>query len=148
MQAFNSNAILETITCPITHCVMRDPVQGSDGHTYERSAIMSALTIKSESPITRQFMTVNDLKPNVALRFLCDNYNAWMGASPRPSISPSPVPTPEKKLTLDHTMTSNSTISNKLLLTFNVNGESNNHLSQDIVLVIDRSGSMHTQVEA
>ena len=147
MQAFNSNAILETITCPITQCAMRDPVQGSDGHTYERSAIMSALAIKSESPITRQRMTVNDLKPNVALRFLCDNYNAWMGASP---ISPvtSPVPSPEKKLTLDHTMTSNSTISNKLLLTFDVNGESNGHLSQDIVLVIDRSGSMQSQVEA
>jgi len=148
MQAFNSNAILETITCPITQCVMRDPVQGSDGHTYERSAIMSALAIKSESPITRQRMTVNDLKPNVALRFLCDNYNAWMGASPRPSISPVPTPSPETKTTLDHTMTSNSTVSNKLLLTFDVNSESNTHLSQDIVLVIDRSGSMHTQVEA
>ena len=148
MQAFNSNAILETITCPITQCVMKDPVQGCDGHTYERSAIMSALAIKQESPMTRQHMTINDLKPNVALRFLCDNYNAWMGASPRPSPVPTPVPTPEKKLTLDHTMTSNSTISNKLLLTFNVNGESNNHLSQDIVLVIDRSGSMNTQVEA
>ena len=144
MQAFNSNAIVQTITCPITHCVMKDPVQGSDGHTYERSAIVSALTYKSESPMTRQHMTINDLKPNVALRFLCDNYNAWIGASPRTS----PVPSPEKKLTLDHTMTSNSTISNKLLLTFNVNGVSNGHLSQDIVLVIDRSGSMHTQVEA
>jgi uncharacterized protein YegL len=127
---------------------MRDPVQGCDGHTYERSAIMSALAIKQESPMTRQHMTINDLKPNVALRFLCDNYNAWIGASPRPSPVTSPIPSPEKKLTLDHTMTGNSTISNKLLLTFNVNGVSNGHLSQDIVLVIDRSGSMHTQVEA
>ena len=148
MQAFNSNAILETITCPITQCVMRDPVQGCDGHTYERSAIMSALAIKQESPMTRQRMTINDLKPNVALRFLCDNYNVWIGASPVTSPVTSPVLTPEKKLTLDHTMTSNSTISNKLLLTFDVNGESNNHLSQDIVLVIDRSGSMQSQVEA
>lgn len=150
MDMFNSNAILETITCPITHCVMKDPVQGCDGHTYERSAIMSALAIKSESPITRQHMTINDLKPNMALRFLCDNYNAWIGASPRPSPGPSPVtsPSPEKKLTLDHTMTSNSTINNKLLLTFDVNSASIGHLSQDIVLVIDRSGSMHTQVEA
>jgi uncharacterized protein YegL len=148
MQAFNSNAILETITCPITQCVMRDPVQGCDGHTYERRAIMSALAIKQESPMTRQRMTINDLKPNVALRFLCDNYNAWIGASPRPSPVTSPVPSPEKKLTLDHTMTSNSTISNKLLLTFDVNGEHNGHLSQDIVLVIDRSGSMQSQVEA
>jgi Mg-chelatase subunit ChlD len=127
---------------------MKDPVQGCDGHTYERSAIMSALTIKSESPITRQRMTINDLKPNMALRFLCDNYNAWIGASPRPSPGPSPSPVTEKKTTLDVTMSSNSTINNKLLLTFDVNNASNGHLSQDIVLVIDRSGSMQSQVEA
>ena len=151
MQAFNPNAIIETITCPITHCVMKDPVQGSDGYTYERSAIISALTYKRESPMTRQPMTVNDLKVNVALRFLCDNYNAWTGASPRPSPSPSLSPTSpikEKPIVLDHTITK----SNKnLLLTFNVNSESlltNGHLSQDIVLVIDRSGSMHSAVEA
>jgi len=148
MDAFNSNAILETITCPITHCVMKDPVQGCDGHTYERSAIMSALAIKSESPITRQRMTINDLKPNMALRFLCDNYNAWTNPRPSPGPSPSPSPITEKKTTLDVTMSSNSTINNKLLLTFDVNSASIGHLSQDIVLVIDRSGSMHTQVEA
>ena len=144
MQAFNPNAIIETITCPITHCVMKDPVQGSDGHTYERSAIISALQHKRESPMTRQPMTVNDLKVNVALRFLCDNYNAWAGASPSPSLSP----VKEKPIVLDHTITR----SNKnLLLTFNVNRESlstNGHMSQDIVLVIDRSGSMHSAVEA
>lgn len=149
MQAFNPNAIIETITCPITHCVMKDPVQGSDGYTYERSAIISALTYKSESPMTRQPMTVNDLKVNVALRFLCDNYNAWTGASPRTSPSLSPTsPIKEKSIVLDHTITR----SNKnLLLTFNVNSESlltNGHMSQDIVLVIDRSGSMHSAVEA
>jgi uncharacterized protein YegL len=133
---------------------MNDPVQGCDGHSYERSAIMSALTIKSESPITRQRMTINDLKPNMALRFLCDNYNAWISPVSRTtsSISPTPSPSmPVKKPTLDVNMTSNSTIINKLLLTFDVNSESlasNGHLSQDIVLVIDRSGSMHTQVEA
>ena len=145
MQAFNPNAIIETITCPITHCVMKDPVQGSDGHTYERSAIISALQHKRESPMTRQPMTVNDLKVNVALRFLCDNYNAWTGASP--SLSPT-SPSKEKSIVLDHSITR----SNKnLLLTFNVNKESlstNGHLSQDIVLVIDRSGSMHSAVEA
>ena len=147
MQAFNPNAIIETITCPITHCVMKDPVQGSDGHTYERSAIISALQHKRESPMTRQPMTVNDLKVNVALRFLCDNYNAWTGASPSPSLSPT-SPVKEKPIILDHSITR----SNKnLLLTFNVNKESlstNGHLSQDIVLVIDRSGSMHSAVEA
>ena len=108
MQAFNPNAIIETITCPITHCIMKDPVQGSDGHTYERSAIISALQIKNESPMTRQHMTINDLKVNVALRFLCDNYNAWTGASPRPNPIPSPSPSKEKPIILDHTITKSS----------------------------------------
>ena len=149
MQAFNSNAIIETITCPITQCVMKDPVQGSDGHTYERSAIISALTYKSESPMTRQHMTINDLKVNVALRFLCDNYNAWIGPSTSTSLSPSPIK--EKPIILDHSISKST---KNLLLTFNVNSMSFpqnlacGHLSQDIVLIIDRSGSMNSQVEA
>ena len=149
MQAFNSNAIIETITCPITQCVMKDPVQGSDGHTYERSAIISALRIKSESPMTRQHMTINDLKVNVALRFLCDNYNAWTGPSTSTSLSPSPIK--EKPIILDHSISKST---KNLLLTFNVNSMSFpqnlacGHLSQDIVLIIDRSGSMNSQVEA
>ena len=147
MQAFNPNAIIETITCPITHCVMKDPVQGSDGHTYERSAIISALTYKRESPITRQPMTINDLKVNVALKFLCDNYNAWIGSTP----TPTPSPIKEKQIILDHTINKST---KNLLLTFNVNNMSFpqnlacGHLSQDIVLIIDRSGSMNSQVEA
>ena len=151
MQAFNSNAIIETITCPITQCVMKDPVQGSDGHTYERSAIISALRIKSESPITRQHMTINDLKVNVALRFLCDNYNAWIGSGPSTGTSLSPSPIKEKPIILDHSISKST---KNLLLTFNVNSMSFpqnlacGHLSQDIVLIIDRSGSMNSQVEA
>ena len=147
MQAFNSNAVIETITCPITHCVMKDPVQGSDGHTYERNAIINALQIKSESPMTRQRMTINDLKVNVALKFLCDNYNSWIGSS----LSVSPSPSEDKPIILDHTISKST---KNLLLTFNVNSMSFpqnlacGHLSQDIVLIIDRSGSMNSQVEA
>jgi len=147
MELFNNDTIIQTITCPITQCAMKDPVQGNDGNTYERSAIVSALAIKQESPITREPMRISDLKVNVALRFLCDKYH---------QISQS-VTTQHteyqssKPIILDHTISKNN---NKLLLTFNVNNESfpkdlsAGHLSQDIVLVIDRSGSMHSQVEA
>ena len=48
MELFN-DAIIQTITCPITCCAMKDPVQGNDGNTYERSAIVAALAIKQES---------------------------------------------------------------------------------------------------
>jgi len=147
MELFNNDAIIQTITCPITHCVMKDPVQGNDGNTYERSAIISALAIKQESPITREPMRTSDLKVNVALRFLCDKYHqAFQSATSQHTEDPS-----SKPIILDHTITKNNS---KLLLTFNVNNESfpkdlsAGHLSQDIVLVIDRSGSMHSPVEA
>jgi Mg-chelatase subunit ChlD len=147
MELFNNDAIIQTITCPITHCVMKDPVQGNDGNTYERSAIISALAIKQESPITREPMRTSDLKVNVALRFLCDKYHqAFQSATSQHAEDPS-----SKPIILDHTISKNNS---KLLLTFNVNNESfpkdlsAGHLSQDIVLVIDRSGSMHSQVEA
>ena len=147
MELFNNDAIIQTITCPITHCVMKDPVQGNDGNTYERSAIVSALAIKQESPITREPMRTSDLKVNVALRFLCDKYHqAFQSATIQHAEDPS-----SKPIILDHTISKNNS---KLLLTFNVNNESfpkdlsAGHLSQDIVLVIDRSGSMHSQVEA
>ena len=147
MELFNNDTIIQTITCPITHCVMKDPVQGNDGNTYERSAIVSALAIKQESPITRQPMRTSDLKVNVALRFLCDKYHQTsQSATTQHTQDPS-----SKPIILDHAISKNNS---KLLLTFNVNNESfpkdlsAAHLSQDIVLVIDRSGSMHSQVEA
>ena len=40
--------------CPITMSIMRDPVVASDGHTYERDAIMRHLSTNSLSPITQQ----------------------------------------------------------------------------------------------
>ena len=55
---------------------MRDPVQGKDGQTYERSAIIHVLSIKPESPITHEPMQISDLKVNTSIRFLCDKYHA------------------------------------------------------------------------
>lgn len=146
MELFN-DAVIQTITCPITCCAMKDPVQGNDGNTYERSAIVAALAIKQESPITREPMRISDLKVNVALRYLCDKYHqTFQSVTSQHNDDKS-----SKPIILDHTI--NKSI-NKLLLTFNVNNESfpkdlsAGHLSQDIVLIIDRSGSMHSSVEA
>ena len=150
MEHFNNDTIIQAITCPITCCVMTDPVQGNDGITYERSAIISALTIKQESPITRAPMRFTDLKVNVALRYLCDKYHQTLTSQSSVTSQSNEDPS-SKPIILDHTISKNN---NKLLLTFNVNNDSfpkdlsTGHLSQDIVLIIDRSGSMHSQVEA
>lgn len=144
------SAVTESITCPITGDVMVDPVQGSDGQTYEKTAILEALKYKQESPITRQPMTENDLKVNASIRFLCDKFHSGAFGNvvkrDKPSVSNGTI-------LLDHN-TSKTVNSNNVMIEFNVNKDSfptnleAGHLSQDIVLVIDHSGSMNSPVEA
>ena len=142
MAKMSINTIIESITCPITADIMTDPVQGNDGQTYERSAIIQALNIKQESPITRERMTVSDLKVNAAIRFLCDKYHqGQFGAA---TINKNP------KISTDAIIINHSVFTNndKLMLSFSIHEHSfpknlaYGHLSQDIVLIIDHSGSM------
>eukprot|EP00035_Acanthoeca_spectabilis_P035523 m.35157 g.35157 ORF g.35157 m.35157 type:complete len:222 (+) comp7414_c0_seq1:199-864(+) len=58
----------QCFTCPVTLDVMRDPVVGRDGHSYERSGVEAALALNPYSPLTRQPMASTDLIPNHALR--------------------------------------------------------------------------------
>ena len=149
MENMSINAIIDSITCPITGDVMTDPVQGNDGQTYERSAIIQALSIKEESPITRQPMNISDLKVNASIRFLCDKYH--QGAFGSVTIDRRQPKISSDSIKLDHNVLK---FNNKLMMSFNVNEESFpknlefGHLPQDIVLIIDRSGSMNAPVEA
>jgi hypothetical protein len=65
-----SSTVPQEWMCPITLQVMRDPVIGPDGHTYERSAISEWLAYNDTSPVTRQRMQGTNLIPNIALRNL------------------------------------------------------------------------------
>ncbi len=59
----------EEYLCPIGMEIMKDPVIGSDGQTYEREAITEWLTTRMpRSPMTRVPMAVDNLQPNYALR--------------------------------------------------------------------------------
>lgn len=60
--------------CPITLMVMSDPVIGGDGHTYERSAITQWLLTNPQSPLTRQSMSAQSLKPNYALKTAIERF--------------------------------------------------------------------------
>lgn len=151
MEHMDLNAIRDSITCPITGDVMTDPVQGNDGHTYERSAIVEWLSRNPISPQTRQPMRESDLKVNASIRFLCDKYHT--GAFGTINISDRPkAKVSTDKITLDHNIYKNS--DNKTMMVFNVNPDNfpkdleNGHLPQDVVLIIDRSGSMNVAVEA
>lgn len=69
--------------CPITAELMRDPVIGTDGHTYERSAITAWLNTNAISPLTRDRMFVANLTPNIALRSQIDRL---LGSASRSSV--------------------------------------------------------------
>lgn len=157
-------SIEQAITCPITQEIMVDPVTGIDGHTYERAAIVRALNIKNESPMTRQYMTIYDIKLNPSIKFLCDTYhksNLGTTSSSSNSTLPKHITTTSPTINLDSNLyhcydssLSNSMPSKYLHLCFSIDESTMPttvqapHLSQDIVLVIDRSGSMNAEVEA
>ena len=144
-----NDAIIESITCPITGMPMTDPVQGPDGHTYERSAITEWLNRNPTSPQTREPMQVSQLKVNASIRFLCDKYHRGEFGQATTS-RPAPKITSEH-IKINHTQHTDSSKKN-LMISFNVDNDTFpknvEHLPQDIVLCIDRSGSMQTSVEA
>ena len=141
----NLQKMIKSFTCPLTLSIMRDPVIGSDGHSYERSAIERALTINSISPMTRQPMLISELQPNRALKDLIDQYQQqglFINAE-EVVISPTELPN-----TTQTPLNANITMSyivdqkrQKCALTLtppNITERS----GKDIVAVIDVSGSM------
>ena len=150
MEANNVNIIEESITCPITQMPMKEPVTGSDGQTYEKDAIIRWLNEKGTSPHDRSIMSINSLKVNPVIRFLCDNYHNNFKKTDSPIVKETQD---NINIIIEHKISKTSD-NNYVMLDFNVDTNSmpNNlefgHLSQDIILVIDRSGSMNLGVQA
>uniref|UniRef100_A0A6C0EKR0 VWFA domain-containing protein n=1 Tax=viral metagenome TaxID=1070528 RepID=A0A6C0EKR0_9ZZZZ len=55
------------INCPILHTPITEPVVTPGGHTYEGSAIREWIGKNGVSPLTRERVTLEQLKPNFAL---------------------------------------------------------------------------------
>ena len=84
-----STTIPNEFLCPIGLTIMKDPAIGPDGHTYELTAITEWLLQHDVSPITRQQMSVNRLRPNIALRKMIED---WVLAHPQLSGVAAPAP--------------------------------------------------------
>jgi len=54
--------------CSLSNNIMRNPVDGNDGHTYELIEILYWLLKNNISPKTGETMEITDLKTNVFLR--------------------------------------------------------------------------------
>jgi len=102
-----SSTTNQNFYCPITQDVMKDPVIGPDGVTYERTAIEAWFAAgHATSPLTRQPLTGQQLIPNLALRGAIEEALA-AGWSPAAGLAaggaapaPPPVPAPEPSLEL------------------------------------------------
>ena len=159
-----NSPVIESITCPIAGIIMKDPVQGNDGQTYERSAIAEWLTKHQAcSPITKQHMTVADLKVNASIRFLCDKYHAGeLGIDPSANLgadagadtganantsSITNLRSIDHPKIIDSVFKSSTNNSNMIKLSVEDIADAG-ILNHDVVVVIDRSGSMQVNVEA
>ena len=143
-----NSAIIESITCPITGGVMTQPVSTPSGHTYENSAIVEWLARNPTSPQTRQRINASQLQNNTSILYLCDKYH-------RGEFGPKQVHKSPPKISADNIELSHTQLSgrdNHIMLSFDINKQTFpkelSHLSQDVVLVIDHSGSMGVSVEA
>ena len=64
----------------ITFSVMYDPVMTRNGHSYERATLMEHLKHSPTDPLTREPLTIHDLRPNLALKQACEEFlekNGW-----------------------------------------------------------------------
>lgn len=145
-------SLYESLTCPITGDIMVDPVSGNDSSTYEKSAIVEWLQYKNVSPITKQPMTLNDLKVNANIRYLCDKYHAGELGNKKvkknnPLISSNDINLKNNNIIK---IVKGNVVS---MISFEVDEATlpkteTKYLPQDLIIVIDHSGSMRGNVEA
>ena len=119
-----------SLMCPITKCVMVDPVIAPDGHTYERTAIEQAIIMNGKSPLTRQPIRIDQLIPNYAIKSLIDG----LGSATEVAAGPD---------TISATI---RTINN--LTHVAIHSDDGEAGPQSVVFVVDTSGSMNEEVGA
>lgn len=64
----------------ISFNIMWDPVVTKNGRSYERSTLMDHLKRSATDPLTREPLTIDDLRPNIALKEVCEEFmkeNGW-----------------------------------------------------------------------
>ena len=58
----------------ITFELMHDPVMTSNGHSYEKNTLLEHLKRSPTDPLTREPLTIDQLRPNIALRKALDEF--------------------------------------------------------------------------
>ena len=59
---------------PVSFELMVDPVVTKNGRSYERATLIEHLKRSATDPLTREPLTISDLRPNIALREACTEF--------------------------------------------------------------------------
>jgi hypothetical protein len=74
----------EHLICPITLKIFKDPVISKSGITYEKRAIIKWLKNNKTDPLSRESLTIEDLRPNLVIKNMInmipkkDYYNNYL----------------------------------------------------------------------
>ena len=139
--------------CPITKEIMRDPVMGPDGHSYELQAIEEWLRDHGISPMTREAMTADQLVKNHALRNLIERYLSDTTGSPVGTVVTVPPQRPPQQIkadpiqvTIESAVTTKRSSSDKSLARITVlPPETGSRIETVVIAMLDVSGSMGTE---
>ncbi len=69
-----SKEIPKDFICPISLCIMRNPVISIYGHSYEKSKIVKWVKKNYKCPLTSKPLYVFQLIPNISLKNIINNY--------------------------------------------------------------------------
>ena len=156
----------EAFICPISGDIMKDPVVDPEGNTYERNEIETWLTRIQTSPITRTILTKEQLSPNRALKEAIDKF---LEVNPAPLIKNLEIidmKNKDNKVSIDST---GMNIRDKTFISINIKppdfydeiemslepepeGDTeikniNSKIANDIIIIIDNSGSTGVTAE-
>jgi Mg-chelatase subunit ChlD len=128
--------------CPITMEIMTNPVIGSDGHTYEKTAIEQWLSVHNVSPLTKAPMNKSQLVPNIALR---NTIQEFTGPKPSKKTVVAPYVPTEEKVTSSYKV-SKLEDGNYMIHLQVIPPKDGKRKPSVIICVIDVSGSMGSGV--
>ena len=64
----------DSLMCPLTLEILRDPVTAEDGHCYEREAIINWLQNHNTSPLTDESISIEGLRPSHTVKKLVNEF--------------------------------------------------------------------------
>ena len=130
---------LTTFMCPITHAIMTDPVVDREGNSYERYAIEDWIRQSGTSPITRNALSIKDLRVNRGLKTAINEYRHSI--QPEVHSIPLPMEVQSSELTISDSYADG-------FLHISIQPSLDESRSPcDICCVVDTSGSMTDRAE-